>query len=414
MSRVALLALPFAAAALLVSGCDEYECPGLPDETIPVDWGAYPDGFDTAAFDAEVREQMRAGCVPALTMAVVDVDGVILSAAYGWTSLESLEPVTVETPFQVASTSKAVDAIAVLHAEADGLLRRDDAVSDLVGFRVRNERLGDGRTIRLSHLATHTSGIRDNWNILDPTYVDGDPTESLESFLRGYLRPGGEHFSRRNNFHAWPAGREWLYSNVGAALAALAVQEQAGQPFDDYCEEHIFGPLGMRNTGWFLSDFEDPDLVARPHSVEDGDWVVEEHYGFSTWPDGQLRSTATDLGQILRVRLGDGVVDGVRVLPAGSTDVLEERQFAEADEWYIRGFVRQQNFFWFEQRLRGRTIVGHDGDDTGTTAELFYEPATGVGVALVGNIVDGYPGLDTRDATATIESRLFAIGEAHR
>lgn len=409
--------IPWVVAMLLcVVGCSEdYECPGLPEAEIPADWGAWPDGFDRGAFDAEVRQHMREGCIPALSLAVVDAEGLLLNAAYGWTNVETEQPVTVETPFMVASTSKAVDGVAALIAESEGLLSPDDNVSDLVGFRVRNERLGDSRTIRLRHLATHTSGIRDNWNELDPTYVPGDFDEPLEAWLRGYLRPGGAQFSRRNNFHTWPAGREWYYSNVGVALAALAIEVQAGEPYQDYCASRVFEPLGMRNTGWFLADFDDPEQVARPHGVtEGGAWDVQEHYGFATWPDGQLRTTAADLGQILRVRLNDGEVDGVRLLPPGMTDAFASSPVRGIRDWVIRPHIDKQNYFWFRMRLRGRTLIGHDGDDDGVTSEMFYDEDTGIGVALIGNIPDGYPGLDTRNHTAAIQDRLYAIGEEYR
>jgi len=390
------------------------DCPGLPDD-LPSDWGTIPEGLDTDAFDEEVRSLMRAGCIPGLSASVVDADGLILSAAWGWANLDERIPVTVETPFMVASTSKAIDAIALLLAEEDGLLDREMSVSDAVGFPVRNERLRGGETLRMKHLVTHSSGIQDNWDqVLDASYAPGDPQEPLGEFLESYLTPDGEHFHRRGNFFPWPAGREWMYSNVGAALAAYAVEARSQTPFDDYCEARIFEPLGMTNSGWFLSDFADADAVARPHVITDGAWVVEEHYGFPTWPDGQLRSTPMDLGQVLRLALGDGAVDGERLLPAGAVRALSTEPVAGLDDWYLGDNMEAQYFLWFGMTLGDRWLIGHDGDDIGVTSEMFYDPQTGIGVSLLGNVTDWLTGATTREQTLALQQRLYAIGEEAR
>ncbi|PRP97353.1 serine hydrolase domain-containing protein [Enhygromyxa salina] len=406
------LALACAVAGL--TACSEAPpCPGLPD-TIPSDWGVIPAGLDTEAWDAEITARMREGCIPALSVSVVDVDGEIMSAAWGYANLEDALPVTVQTPFMLASISKAVDALAILAARDDGLLELDDPISDLVGLSVGNARIdiGDQPPIRLHHLATHSSGIQDNWDVLDATYQPGDPLEPLGQFLDDYLVPGGRHFSRRKNFYPWPAGREWFYSNVGAALAAYAVEVQAGVPYQQYCEDRLFEPLGLNHTGWFLADFPDPEAIARPHSITWEGWNVREHYGFSTWPDGQLRTTASELGRLMRLGMGDGEIDGVRVLEPGARQVLTTPPVASLNDWYIRQYIEAQYFFWFGMTLGDRWIVGHDGDDDGVSTEMFFDTKTGVGVVLLANIGDGENDGRVREQTMAIQEQLYALGEA--
>lgn len=356
---------------------------------------------------------MRTGCIPGLSASVVDADGLILSAAWGWANLEEDIPATVETPFMIASTSKAVDAAALLIAEEEGLVDRNAPVSDLVGFEVRNERLRGGETIRLKHLLTHSSGIQDNWEeVLVDSYGPGDPEESLGEFMENYLTPDGAYFDRHDNYYLWPAGREWMYSNVGAALSAYTVEVQSGVPFDDFCKQRLFEPLGMNHSGWFLADFPDEAAVARPHVIKDGAWVAEEHYGYPTWPDGQLRSTATDIGQILRLRLADGTVDGETLLAPGAADALSTELVDGLDDWYLGSNMEAQYYLWFGMTLGDRWLIGHDGDDEGVTSEMFYDPETGVGVTVIGNVVDWLIGAETRTQTAALQQRLYEIGEA--
>lgn len=384
-------------------------CPGLP-ETISSDWRFVPEGIDQAEWDEEIIGRMRRGCIPGLSVSVVTPEGERLAAAWGFVDVVAETPVTVDTPFMVASVSKAVDALAFLKAQEEGLLSLDSEVSDLVGFEVKNRRLGGGPTIEMRHLVTHSSGIQDNWDELDETYVDGDPTESLGSFLRSYLLPKGSTFSRRKNFFSWPAGREWYYSNVGAALAAHAIEEAAAQPYQDYTDERLFQPLELANTGWFLADFDDPELIARPHEITEEGWAVREHYGFATWPDGQLRTTASELGVLLRLGMNDGELDGERLLPPGTKEALTSEPVKGLSDWYIRPYVQKQYLFWFGMDLGDRWIIGHDGDDTGVSTEMFFDPKTNVGVVLLANIQDGSVDGRVREQTFAIEEKLFAWG----
>lgn len=411
-SRVVCSALGLASLALTTVACEEVPpCPGLP-ERIPSDWAVVPEGIDTGQWDSRMAEHMRSGCFPALSVAVVDEGGEILRAAWGYTHVEARTPATTSTPFMAASVSKAVGGLALVAAAEDGLLDFDDEVSDLVGFEVRNRRVGDVPPIRMRHLATHTSGIADNWDVLGDTYVAGDSELGLGAFLESYLSPGGERFDRSDNYFAWPPGREWMYSNVGTALAALAVQVQANEPYDAYCRRRLFDPLGLQSTGWFLADFPEPDLVARPHQATWEGWRVREHYGYPTYPDGQLRATASDLGRLLRLTIGDGEVDGVRVLAPGVREELTQRVPVRGiDDWFLREYFTAQHLFWFSTDLGSRRIVGHNGGDFGVSTEFFFDPRTDVGVVVLTNGDDGPVGDRLRAETRAIQRELFALGE---
>lgn len=398
---------------LVAGGCGAPPdvCSGLPDE-LPVAWGVVPEGFDTAAFERDLVDRMRTACIPAVSFAMVDADGTKLEGAAGVTDITTGRPVTVDTPFMLASSSKAVDALAVLMAEEDGLLDRHDPVDRHVAFEVHNQRLGNDLPITLNHLAAHASGIQDNWDqVLDDSYQPGDPDEALGPFLRSYLTPGGEHFHRRGNFYAWPAGREWMYSNVGAALAAHTVAEVRGERFARYTERTIFAPLGMGHSHWFLGDFADVDAVARPHIVTSDGLEVVEHYGFPTWPDGQLRAPARDLAQLLRVAIGEGSVEGHRFVGPQRARALRTPAIDGLDDWYIRPYVAEQYFFWFGMELGDRWVIGHDGDDEGVSCEMFWDPTTDVGVVVVTNVGDGEMDGDVRVATAWLQEELYLLGE---
>jgi CubicO group peptidase (beta-lactamase class C family) len=382
---------------------------------VPIDHGEQAEGVDWEALDSFVVNQMQQACIPGVSVSLVDANGTRFVGAYGWADLEAERPLTVDTPCMMASASKMVVGLSLAVAATDGDLSLHDPVTRHVDFPLVNPRIGtDQAPIRLSHLATHSSGIADNWDVLDRLYRPGDPLSGLAYFLPEYLVRGGRWYSGSKNFHRWAPGDAWMYSNVGAALAAHAVEGATGTRFKRYSHRKFFGPLGMDHSEWFLEDLRERDIEpAVPYTFDRDDrWKAVEHYGFPTWPDGQLRSTARDMGMLLRLVLGNGVVDGTRVVSPEAVDLLLSRPQGDLSEWYLSEFMLQQRVFWFDLALGDRTLTGHDGDDIGVSSEVFYDRTSGVGVALVMNLADGERDGEPRAATVAIQQRLFALGES--
>jgi len=279
--------------------------------------------------------------------------------------------VLTSTPFSLASVSKSFIAVATMQAVEDGLVTLDTPVDDLVDFDLDNPKL-DGETISLVHLATHTAGIRDTREY-DRAYVMGDPEVGLGEFVEGYLVPGGEWYHDRS-WRSWEPGDEASYSNVGAALAAHALEGATATPFEDLTHDQIFAPLGMEHTAWFLADLDEAE-VAMPHEWSGGAYEPYGHYGFPTWPDGQLRSSVDDLSRYLAAIQAGGELDGVRILDQASVDEMLSDQAPEVMEGH--------GVFWYEQQREGRTTWGHSGGDFGVMTEMFFDREAGVGVVFM-------------------------------
>ena len=128
---------------------------------------------------------MKEAKVPGLAAAVVKKDKVLWTSAYGWANREQKIPVTNDTLFQVASVSKPVLACAVMQLVEQGKLSLEADVNEILPFYVRNPK-HPKIPITLKHLLTHTYSIRDNWNLLEDTWVkNGDFPKSLgESLAR--------------------------------------------------------------------------------------------------------------------------------------------------------------------------------------------------------------------------------------
>ncbi len=163
----------------------------------------------------------------------------VLTRAYGLANLEYGVPNTPETIFESGSVAKQFTAAAVMLLASEGRLSLDDDVRTLLP---EVPDFGKGRTIRIRNLLTHTSGLRDQWGLLQ---LKGSPPGTQVHSLPMIL----DLVSRQTSLNFDP-GAEYLYSNTGYALAAIIVQRASGMPLARFSAERFFTPLGMTHTAW--------------------------------------------------------------------------------------------------------------------------------------------------------------------
>jgi CubicO group peptidase (beta-lactamase class C family) len=323
-----------------------------------------------------IRERMEAGRLPGVTAAIVTGGQVAWTQGYGLANIWRGQQVERNTLFMLASISKTVICTAVMQAVEDGLFALDDDVETVAGFSVRLPS-HPNREITIRHLLTHTSGILDRWAVWDDLYADGDSTVPLGEFLQDYLVEGRQYY-RRANFSERVPGTHYVYSNVGASLAAYLVEAASGIGFDVWCEERIFEPLAMTRAGWHLAGLPKRD-VAMPYrwSERDRAYRAFGQYGYPDYPDGALRTTARALGIHMGMVMGEGRLHGTRVLRTDSVAEMLRPQ--------LQGIVKGQGLIWYRYDLHGRTVWGHNGGDQGVATVAFFDPQDDLGVAVLAN-----------------------------
>lgn len=385
--------------SLLVILMGSFACTGEPDDDDVADDDAADDDTQDAwtGVDEFIAEQAEEARIIGLAAAVTRPGEVLWLGSYGMANVQEEREVTVDTPFMLASASKTVTATAVMQLWEDGELSFDDLVDPILPFPLDNPRV-EGEAIAVRHLVTHTSGIRDNWDLMP--YDDGDSPYGLGEFLEGYLVEGGTWYDATANFTTAMPGAQWEYGNVATALAGYLVEATTGTPFDDHCDAGIFAPLQMENTGWHLADF-DVDELAMPYQVSGNQQFPYGHYGYPDYPDGQLRTSVFDLARFLAAVTADGELDGSRILAADTTEQMFVALEPAADP--------VQYVFWYGDTIAGRSVIGHNGGDNGVATEMFFDPSTGIGVIVLMNVDWTVP---VMTACAEIQELLFERGEA--
>ena len=308
--------------------------------------------------DARLGALRDTSGVPAMAVAVLagppGAARVVWSRAYGVLNARTGTLATVDSPFMLASASKLVTGLVVMQAVDAGRLALDAPIGPPFAW-------GGSPDVTLRRLATHTSGIVDT-DAVDDAYAPGDSAEPRDAFLAEHLGPGGDAFGG--------APGAFAYSNTGIALAASLAEAATGVPFEALSQRGLFDPLGVTHTGWFLHDFPDTLAVASPH---DADGTPLAHYGYPTWPDGQLRASVVDAAQLLALFMNGG--------RAGETQLLRPETVAEMLRPQVPAAPDGQGLF--VQWKRG--LAGHMGGDGGVRTFVFFDPETHVGAVVLVN-----------------------------
>ena len=171
---------------------------------------------------------------PGASVAIIKDGEVIYKQGYGLANLEYDIPNTPSTVFHIASVSKQFTCFAALLLAEEGKLSMDDDIRKYIP-----EVPDFGKTITLRHLANHTSGLRDQWNLLALAGWRLDDVITKEHIMKLVVKQQDLNFDPGENF---------FYCNTGYTLLAEAVSRVSGMSFAEFTKKRIFDPLGMEST----------------------------------------------------------------------------------------------------------------------------------------------------------------------
>ena len=208
-----------------------------------------------ARIDAALREAAETGAVPGVVAMAATADGPLYEGAFGVRRLGAGAAMSADTVFRIASMTKAITSVAAMQLVEQGKLSLDGpvpaidpALADpqvLTGFDAagRPQLRPARRPISLKHLLTHTAGFC--YEIWNPDLERCVAASGLPPMGTGKLA------ALRMPLMFNP-GERWEYG-INIDWVGRLVEEASGQKLDAYCREHIFAPLGMRDTGFAVS-----------------------------------------------------------------------------------------------------------------------------------------------------------------
>ncbi|MDQ3699224.1 MAG: serine hydrolase [Gemmatimonadota bacterium] len=358
-------------AALALAACAQRTAPSPPPGGVSVHSTVSASGPAAAMLDPIISRIFALDLAPGMAVAVVRDTEVIYLKGFGYADLEARRPVTPETGFYIASTTKAFTALAAALLARDGTLDLDAPVSRyLPALRLAPPLAPDSITLRM--LLSHTHGIGGDGPVVFRTAYSGDfTTEQLIALV-------AEHPPA-------PDGRNYRYGNIGYNVASLAMDAATGTPWKDVLERRIFEPLDMRGTSGYVSRIP-AEQLAMPYAAEAEGYIRLQYAkgDESMHAAGGLVSTAADLARWLLANINDGQVDGQRVFPAEAMRDVHRQQasFRQAS----RGFTRfGYALGWNLTTYGSDTLLEHGGGFPGFATSIALLPARRIGVAVVVN-----------------------------
>lgn len=296
---------------------------------------------------------------PGAALVVMRGDEIIYEKGYGSANLEYGLPITPRSVFLVASVSKQFTAFAIAMLAEQAKLSLDDDI------RTHVPEMHDfGTLITLRHLIHHTSGLRDEFDLLGMAGWRMDDVITKEMILNLAYR------QRDLNFEP---GSEYSYCNTGYTLLAETVERVTGQTFRAWTTENIFAPLGMAQ-----SHFHDDYRMVVPDRVQgyvkDGEGFKKEVYSYQSVGASGLFTTAEDLAKWVR-NFKSAKVGGAAVL-----EQVHERGLL------TNGDTLSYAFGLGHGTYKGHRRVSHSGWHRGFRTYLIRFPDDDLAFILLGNL----------------------------
>jgi len=344
---------------------------------------------DHKKIDTYISQNLDEAKIIGLQVASIGEGQLVWQGSYGVKEYQGKDAINDSTLFMMASCSKPVTSLGIMKLYDQGKMDLDEDINDYLPFRIINPNY-PGEIISFRMLLTHTSSLRDNWDVLDPLYTlpeGGDSPLELQSYVKDYFTEGGEYYLSEENFAEEKPGESFSYCNMGYSLLGLLIERISGKSFSQYMQEDIFQALGMTNSYWFLKEIPH-DNIARPHEIApEKEPEVLNHYGFASFPDGQLRTTATDYAQVLKLMINRGKVNGFAFLSEETVDEYLKVQYPEVAKhqaltWNYNEFDAFSYISFMPRYLFTRNIPAHSGYDPGVETYVAFDPKKKRGIII--------------------------------
>lgn len=301
---------------------------------------------------------------------LVAKDGqIIFEKAYGYADLENEAPNTVDTRFEIASTTKPLTATLVMMLQDQGKLNVQDKICQYIPDCPEA-----WKDITIHHLLTHTSGIPDYY-----TFPDAPQFTMLPSTLEELV---GRIKEKPLDFQP---GETWAYCDSNFVLLSYIIEKVSGMPFPDFRQKYLFDALGMNNSGRI--DYTHV-IKHRAYGYLDASTRVPYADPSSAWGNGDVYTTVEDL------YLFDQALYTDKLMPQATRDLMFTPEaemptdLTTALEPTVEGPIYYGYGWAISTKFGGHTRISHGGGGAGFNTVFSRYPDDKVTLIMLCNIGD--------------------------
>lgn len=291
---------------------------------------------------------------PGCVVGVVRNDSLIFSKAYGMANLEYAIPNSVQTVYHLASVSKQFTAYAIILLKQQGKLDLDDDIRKYLAWFPQFK-----QKITIRNLLNHTSGIRDQWQLLGISGTRIDDVITQEHIIKILSKQQALNFT---------PGEKFMYSNSGYTLLAEIVKAVSGQSLRKFTDSAIFKPLKMTQTHFHDDYTEIENNRAYSYDRKDNTRFSNNILSYSAVGPTSLFSNITDLAK--------WVINFYDIKVGNEQSILQLTQKAKLNDGSEIGYASGI----LSERYKGWKQFSHNGADAGfrTSVTIFPELKTGI------------------------------------
>lgn len=323
-----------------------------------------PDSLLIQTIDNLVQECYKP-TEPGVAVIVVRGGEIIFRKGHGIANLELGVPIEPDMVFRLGSITKQFTAVAILVLAEQGKLAFDDSISKFLPDYPTH-----GHLITVEHLLTHTSGIKSYTNMPEwpPLWGKDFTVQELIDFFK--YQP-----------MEFAPGKRWAYNNSGYILLGAIIEKVSGLSYEQFIQQSIFEPLGMKQSYYDSPSRVIPRRVAGYEKSSEG--FANAAYLSMTQPyaAGALASTVDDLF------LWDSALYTEQLLK------LETLQRAHISHQLTDGSSTAYGYGWEISEYAGHRLIEHGGGILGFRTRAIRVPDERVFVAVLSNNGGANPGL---------------------
>ena len=325
-------------------------------------WGSAQE-YDLQRIDELLNEVDPTG--PGVIIGIVKDQRLLHTVSKGMANLDYNIPIDISSNFRLSSTSKQFTAACILHLVDNEKLNLDDPISKI--FPEFSPALGK---ITVQQLLNHTSGIRDYMSLM---MIQG--SRQID-FFNNFIGKDGDimELMTQQQDLSFESGTEHSYSNTNYWLLGQIVERVAKKSLEEYAQENIFAPLGMKNSCF---------------AETSGRVIPQRVAGYvSPCPDCdrmEYRFQSAVVGD-------DGVISSIQDLLLWEQEFYQHRVLSDQcwDNMLAKGSLNNGEKVAYASGLiisnfNGENLVKHSGQNPGFSSEILRFPDHHLSIIVLGN-----------------------------
>ncbi len=343
--------------------------------TAPIKAPRYPVGHPEAfvpEFEDYVAKKI-APFVPGVAVVIVSGGQIKSLNGYGVRRAGTRETVTPDTVFRLASLSKVFAATAASVLVSEGRINWETTVTAVLpDVTFSNARYSKQLTLR--HILSQSSGL--------PRHTYSHYIDAGKSYADSVAR------LRYVNF-VCPPGKCFAYQNVPYSLAGDMIKKKSGMSFEQYTEEKVFDPLGMRTASYGLASYNASPNRAAPHINDGKRWIPTAVVGnwYRVAPAAGVNASIVDMSRFLLAQMGKRQ----DVLPLAVLNPIQSRvtKNTPAQNYYGVRKAVDNTAYGMGLRVfdygRYKNFIHHGGHVKGFRTEMVFNRDLQIGMVFLSN-----------------------------